>query len=195
MEDLFSTAADLQSFCQARGWRCCVIGGIAVQRWGLPRLTQDVDVSLLTGFRHEERFLDELLTHYLPRVDRAKELALQRRVLLARTSTGVPIDIALAGFPFEERVIERATVWTRDSGLALLTCSAEDLAVLKAFASRPQDWIDVEGIVVRQGARLNRSLILEELQPLLELKEDDEAAAIVQRLFAKHPPDKFHSSK
>ena len=36
---LFRPADDLQSFCQVRGWRFCFIGGIAIQRWGEPRLT------------------------------------------------------------------------------------------------------------------------------------------------------------
>ena len=40
---LFAAAADILAFCAARGWRCCVIGGVAVQRWGEPRQTRDVD--------------------------------------------------------------------------------------------------------------------------------------------------------
>jgi len=49
MERLIKIAADLLDFCQAESWRACVIGGLAVQRWGEPRLTRDVDLSLLTG--------------------------------------------------------------------------------------------------------------------------------------------------
>ena len=44
--------------------------------------------------------------------------------------------------------------------------------VLKAFAGRDKDWLDIEGIVVRQGDRLKTSQVLRELEPLLELKED-----------------------
>ena len=39
MIDLFETAVQLQPFCDRRGWRSCFIGGIAVQRWGEPRVT------------------------------------------------------------------------------------------------------------------------------------------------------------
>lgn len=67
------------------------------------------------------------------------------------------------------------------------TCSAEDLVVLKAFASRPQDWIDVEKVIIRQGQRLNRPLIIEELTPLAELKEDPEILEHLQSLLLKHP--------
>ena len=60
---------------------------------------------------------------------------------------------------------------------------AEDLVVLKTFASRPQDWIDVEKVIVRQGSRLNRQLILEELTPLAELKDEPEIMYRLQQLF------------
>jgi len=58
--------------------------------------------------------------------------------------------------------------------------------ILKGFADRAQDWIDVEGIIVRQGAALNRRIILEDLRPLLHLKEDTTAEARLLQLFEKH---------
>jgi len=67
-------------------------------------------------------------------------------------------------------------------GVSLLTCSAEDLIVFKAFADRAQDWIDIDGIAVRQHRRLDEGLIWQELTPLLELKEDDQAGPRLRRL-------------
>jgi hypothetical protein len=58
MIGLFEAAWQVQTFCDSRGWRSCLIGGIAVQRWGEPRVTLDVDVTLLTGFGGEDRFID-----------------------------------------------------------------------------------------------------------------------------------------
>jgi hypothetical protein len=55
--------------------------------------------------------------------------------------------------------------------LRLTTCSAEDLIVHKAFADRPKDWADVDGVAMRQAGRLNERQIFEELRPLIELKE------------------------
>jgi hypothetical protein len=43
-----------------------VIGGLAVQRWGDPRQTRDVDLTLLTGLGGEEAFVDPILEHYPP---------------------------------------------------------------------------------------------------------------------------------
>jgi len=64
MNPLFAAAYDLQAFCEQRTWMFCFIGGIAVQRWGNPRFTQDVDVTPLTGFGTEETYIDPLLDRY-----------------------------------------------------------------------------------------------------------------------------------
>jgi hypothetical protein len=184
---LFAAAAELQEFCTAQGWKCCVIGGLAVQRWGDPRQTRDVDVTLLTGLGGEDRFVDPILARYRPRFPEARAFALERRVVLVETAHGIPLDIALGGLPYEARVVERATLFAVGPGVMLMTCSAEDLVVLKAFAGRAQDWLDVESVIVRQDTRLDRELVLVELKPLLELKEDPEAELALRRLFAKHP--------
>lgn len=47
---------------------------------------------------------------------------------------------------------------------------AEDLLVHKGFAGREKDWLDVEGIVLRQRSRLDIGLVEAELHPLLDLK-------------------------
>ena len=78
--------------------------------------------------------------------------------------------------PFEERAVVRASAFSVQSGVELTTCSAEDLIVFKAFAGREKDWLDIEGIAVRQGDQLDRTLIWAELAPLLELKEAPEDA-------------------
>jgi hypothetical protein len=44
--------------------------------------------------------VEELLKELLPRRDDAREFALRHRVLLARTSEGVDVDIALGASPF-----------------------------------------------------------------------------------------------
>lgn len=51
--------------------------------------------------------------------------------------------------------------------------------MIKAFASRPTDWVDVEGILVRQHGRLDWAYVDAQFGPLVELKED---RAILARL-------------
>ena len=60
---VLAAAEEVQAFCQEHSWRFCFIGGVVVQRWGNPRLTQDVDLTLLTSFGNEEHFIDPLLAN------------------------------------------------------------------------------------------------------------------------------------
>ena len=186
MNALFAAAADLQRVVDAQGWRSSIIGGLAVQRWGEPRQTRDVDVALLTGIGGEARFIDHLLERYLPRRPDARQFALDHRVLLVETGGGIPLDISLAALPFEERVVDRSTEFEFAPDATLRTCSAEDLVVLKAFADRPQDWLDIEGVVVRQFRSLDRMQVIAELMPLLELKEDLSPRTTLDKLFQRH---------
>ena len=83
--------------------------------------------------------------------------------------------------------MSRSSLFLVAEGISLLTCSAEDLIVFKAFAGRAQDWIDIEGIALRQHRRLDQGLIWQELIPLLELKEDEQTEPRVQRLLDHLP--------
>src|SRR5215475_9662223 len=131
---VLAAAENIQAFCRERSWPFCFIGGVAVQRWGQPRLTQDVDLTLLTGFGSEEGFVDTLLKSYAARRADAREFALANRVLLINAPNGTAIDIALGAFPFEEHTVQRASSWPWEEGHQLTTCSAEDLIVHKTFA-------------------------------------------------------------
>lgn len=102
-------------------------------------------------------------------------LELRARVLLARTPSGVGVDIALGGLPFEELATARAREVELYPGCHLRLCTPEDLIVFKCFAARPLDWRDVEMTIVRQGdAGLDWPHIQEQLRPLAELKEQPE---------------------
>ena len=48
MIELMRVAADVQAFCEARRWRFCFIGGLALQRWGEPRETLKEEPEILT---------------------------------------------------------------------------------------------------------------------------------------------------
>ena len=60
------------------------------------------------------------------------------------------------------------------SDLQLRICGAEDLIIMKAFADRERDGVDVEGIVVRHGVRLDWTYIETQLGPLTEARESPE---------------------
>jgi predicted nucleotidyltransferase len=182
MNVLIEAARQVQQFLLHRNWRFCIIGGLSVIRWGEPQATQDVDISLLTGFGDEQSYIEEILGRFPARISDADRFALENRVLLVRATNQVAIDIALAGIPFEQRMIDRASPFAFDSGDPLITCSAEDLVILKAFAGRDKDWTAVEGVLIRQRDRLDWNYINEHLPPLCELKQDPTILARLARL-------------
>jgi hypothetical protein len=172
MTDLYMTALEVQRLCERQGWTFCIIGGIAVQRWGEARFTKDVDLTLFTGFGGEELYLDIWLRHFQLRPNCSPEFALVNRVLLLASPGGIPVDVAFGATDFERRSIKRSSLWPMPEGEALRTCSAEDLLVHKCFANREHDWVDVDGILARQQGHLNLRLVRKELKPLVDLKEE-----------------------
>lgn len=185
MTRLVRLAAELQSFLDSKSWKNCLIGGLVLQRWGEPRLTKDVDMTVLTGFGGEEKVVDLLLAKYAGRRADAREFALENRVLLIESTDKIGMDVALGALPFEERVMERASDFDFLPDCRLRTCSAEDFVVMKAFANRERDWLDVESVLIRQGDRLNWKQIMAELKPLSELKESPDIPGRLEKLRRK----------
>lgn len=180
MVDLVAEAVRLEAFLEARSWRFCFIGGLAVQHWGEPRLTRDLDLSLLTGFGSEAGYVDALLSVYAPRIAAARDFALERRVLLLRSEGGVGIDVSLAALPYEELMVSRAVPVEMLPGSAVRLCSPEDLIIMKMFAGRDTDLRDVRSVIVRQQARgLDWRHIEANLAELAGLKDDP---ALLERL-------------
>lgn len=183
---LWDSSVALQRYLDGEKYDFCFIGGIAYQRWGEPRVTEDLDLTLMTEFGREKPVIETILKRFQARIPDPVQFALQSRVLLLRDAMGSSIDLALGGMPFEQRIISRATMWGTPVAGEIRTCTAEDLVVLKSFASRPQDWIDVEKVIIRQGDKLDRELIMEELDPLVKLKEEPEITAQLTTLYEKH---------
>ena len=110
MTSLFGAAFEVQAFLASHQWKFCMIGGIAVLRWGEPRFTRDVDISLFTGFGTEPDFIAPILaSQYKSRIASPLEFAIRNRVLLLESPDEVPIDIALAGLPYERGIVERSS--------------------------------------------------------------------------------------
>lgn len=182
MKSLLLAGADVQRVLEGRDWQFCFIGGVANFRWGTPRLTNDLDLTLLAGFGNETAYAQALLTEFEGRIPDALEFALRHRVVLLRTDDGFAIDVALGAMPFEAATIQRSSKSDLVPGACLRTCSAEDLIVHKAFAARPQDWVDVEGVILRQRGVLTWSQIWSDLEELALLKEEPELLAELERI-------------
>ena len=98
-----------------------------------------------------------------------------------RTSNGTQVDIGFGALPFEAAMIQHAVPVEFRPGITLPCCRAEDLFILKAFAGRPRDWDDVEGIAARQSG-LDKAYILVQLAELCELMESPENVERARRI-------------
>lgn len=169
---LARAARDVLAVLEDASIPACLIGGVAVQRWGEPRATIDVDLTAVAAYGEEARVLDILLQRFRPRRPDARAFAEQHRVLLIENADGVPLDVALAAFPFEIEAIDGASSWEIAPGVSVRTCPAEHLLIYKLVAARPRDLADIEGIVRRQRQHLDVSKVRAWGAIFAELKDD-----------------------
>lgn len=152
---LVEAAAELLEFFTTQRRPACLIGGVVVSRWGEPRVTQDVDATVLVDFSEEAGMLRALLSAFRSRDPHPDQRAELGRLALLTATNGVGLDVSFAAFPFEIEVLQRATDWQVTPHVALRTCSAEDLIVYKLVAARLIDLHDVQSIVTRQQDALD----------------------------------------
>jgi hypothetical protein len=132
-----------------------VLGGLALQHWGEPRTTQDVDIVVLAPSDQEDDLLQAILQRFQPRMADALSFAKQYRVLLVRTSSDVPVDIALAIPGYEEQALGRSSKVSFVGLAPIRILSAADLIIHKCVAGRPRDVEDVERVLIRQRVNLD----------------------------------------
>ena len=124
--------------------RGAIIGGLAASVWSRERFTRDVD-AVTTAVNED---LDRLIAvarelGLAARLDEPAAFARQSRMILLRdTETGLDVDIAMAGFPFELDAIDRAAT-ANLAGVAVPVAQADDIIIMKAVAGRRNDLADI----------------------------------------------------
>lgn len=181
---LLKAAKEVADFMATQGWSYCLIGGLAVQRWGEPRATLDADFLLVTGWGEDSNYIDPLLDRFQSRIPDAREFALENRVLLINATNGKSVDICLGALPYEYEIAQRAIPVEFHPGSTIPCCTPEDLFILKVFAARPLDWRDAEGIVARHHS-FDRNYIVQQLTGLSTMKEDAEWINKAKRLLER----------
>ncbi len=158
MNPQIEAALDVHAFFFERlKLNCAVIGGIALQFWGEPRFTHDVDLTI------EDRLdlpdLVRLTTEaFGSRVADPLKFARDTRMLLLRVAD-VDVDVAVALRGYEDSLFARVSAIEVEPEKRLNICAAEDLIIHKALAGRPQDLADLKSVVDRQGTRLDARYI------------------------------------
>lgn len=158
MTRLEAALVDLAAFLDEGGIPYMVIGGFANLYWGFERFTRDIDLAVEVASEALAAFVQQLHKRFVMTAPDPLEFARRNHLIRIATKTGVEADLMIAVLPYEQAAIRRA-VPVAVGGRPIRLCSAEDLIVYKLASERPQDAVDVEGIVARQASKLDREYL------------------------------------
>ncbi|MEW6093392.1 MAG: nucleotidyltransferase [Chloroflexota bacterium] len=159
-----------------------VIGGIANAERGRPRATEDADLKVLIRDQTISEFRKLAESRFPPHRRPWLGKAESALIISVEVEPGAVVDMLVAVFPYEERAIQRAEVIEVD-GVPLPICTAEDLIIHKAISNRSQDWIDIEGILMRQRGKLDIQYIHHWLKQFADALENPEMLTRFNQLY------------
>ena len=135
---------------EERGISYMVIGGQAVLVYGVPRLTQDIDVTLGAGPDRLGEILDMVKAQGWQVLVQEPEDFVRRTMVLpcSDSETRLRIDLMFSHSEYERQALEH--VQRVPIGNARVRfASLEDLVIHKIIAGRPRDLEDVRGILLK----------------------------------------------
>lgn len=168
---LIEEALQFQQFVIENGWDFYFVGGLAVQVWGEPRLTRDIDLHVFTNFEDEEGLISKITSKHQPKFSDGLQFALTERVLPVTSPNGITIDVILTGFADLSESLARASYQQFTKDVSLKICSADDLVILKTVAGRSRDWPDIESVLIKQS-NLDWDYIDHSIEQLYELESE-----------------------
>ncbi|MGH7166045.1 MAG: DUF6036 family nucleotidyltransferase [Nitrospiraceae bacterium] len=199
-KDRFVTSDHLTSLLPALGALCSllkksktkgmIIGGVAASLLGQPRMTADIDATVILEDASIDRFFVLALAHGLtPRISNPAAFARRSAMLLLRhEASGVPVDVAQSRLPFERAATLRATRLEVE-GFSVPLPTAEDLMIMKAIAHRPQDLEDIRGIILSQP-ELNVAFIRKEVMEFARALDMPDLWTDIAGMFRQKPAAK-----
>ena len=130
----------------SRWGRWYVFGAQAVILYGVPRLSADVDVTLALEPDAPDRFaVDMAAAGFSLRIDDPEFVRRTRVMPFIHASTGMPVDVVLAGSGLEDEFLARARQ-TEVLGTMLPVIDLADLIIAKVLAGRPKDLDDARAL-------------------------------------------------
>lgn len=151
-----------------RWGRWYVFGAQAVILYGVPRLSADVDVTLALDPDVPERFADEMrAAGFSLRVTDPEFVRRTRVMPFTHVSTGMPLDVVLAGSGLEDEFLTRARQ-TDVGGTLLPVIDVADLVIAKVLAGRPKDIDDARALWRLYGGQVDAGRIRQTLRLLEE---------------------------
>ncbi|MGH8174800.1 MAG: DUF6036 family nucleotidyltransferase [Steroidobacter sp.] len=147
-QPLVLALSDLSRWVQAENIPFVIVGGVAASLLGRPRLTRDIDALVDLPESVWATTVSRASAYgFVSRIENPVEFAERSRMLLLRhVATMIDIDVMLAALAFERDTIANSRLVTH-AGLQIRLPRVEDLLVMKAIAHRPQDLVDIDGLL------------------------------------------------
>lgn len=161
---------DISALLDANQIAYMVIGGLANAKWGNPRATLDIYLTIWAPDHNIQHVVSFLEKSYTILVEKPMTFISETRVLPIKAREGQRIDVIFGELPFERDAIERA-VNVQIGQTFVKFCTAEDLILLKIISPRPKDAEDVQGIVKFQKEQLDYNYLEPRIRELAELLE------------------------
>ena len=182
---IFEAAVEVAAFLEDKQIPYAVLGGLAVQHWGEPRTTQDVDIVVMVSSESEEEFLKTMLQRFRPRMADALSFAKRHRILLISTGDGIPVDLSLGIPGYEEEAIRRVSKVSFTGFSPIRVVSAEDLIIHKCVAGRARDAEDIERILIRQKGKLDLRYVRRWLRAFAPIVEGHDVRGLFENAVKK----------
>jgi hypothetical protein len=154
--DLVQVLGAIAEALRVAGLRWYVFGAQAVVAYGRPRLTADLDITVVAELEDVPRVVGSLAEAGLVLQPIATNDFVRRtRVLpFVDRSTSIPVDVVLGGPGLEHEFAAHAREIDL-GGVTVPVISPDDLIVTKILAGRPKDLDDVDGILRAQSPSLD----------------------------------------
>ncbi|MCH7760894.1 nucleotidyltransferase [candidate division TA06 bacterium] len=159
-----------------------VIGGQATLQYGVPRFTEDIDITVALTPKELDQLLKLLQKKFRVLPKDPLRFVQETWVLpVEHQKTKVRVDLVFSVTLFEQESIQGARK-IQVEGIPIHYISPEDLVVQKIVAGRPRDIEDAKGVLQIQGKTLDRRKIAKKLRVLSLGKEAKEILNRWERL-------------
>lgn len=148
----------LVDFLEEAGIDYAVLGGIAVSVYSEPRMTQDIDLNIVLDMNDLKEFLGKSRKYgFRPAPPNINKFVNETGVVpmkFFKDGVAGKFDFIIAQNPIEFAGIKRARS-KKILDVRVKIVSAEDLLLHKLLSDRPRDLEDAQGIIRRQGEKLD----------------------------------------
>ena len=165
-DSLVATLRTVTQTLQRQGINYALIGGLSVVVRGRVRTTKDIDVLMTVPQLALPQFLDELAASgFAIDLREAIDRWNQEGLLPLTSGSGIRVDFMKTVLPIFDTILNRATEEDFQD-LTLKVIDVEGLLLLKLIAFRPQDQLDIRGLLAANRGQVDLDWVRREWSQL-----------------------------